>query len=89
MRTAVAAAAAPTGPTTAPLPPTPAPMVVVSATSAIHDFNFSNPSAVFLSATSNLVNKHIFQNPAAALPLTLYIGKLLNPLEFCLEYWVY
>jgi hypothetical protein len=72
----VAAAAPPSGPGA---PPTPAPIVMVSANSAIHDFNFSNPSAVFLSATSNMVNKHIFQSAAAALPLTVYIGKTVCP----------
>lgn len=37
-------------------------------------FNNSNPSAVFVNATSDLLNKHMFTNPAAGLTLTLYIG---------------
>lgn len=56
------------------MPTQPAPIVVVSAASAMHDFNFSNPAAVFMNATSNLLNKSIFLNSAAALPLTLFIG---------------
>lgn len=59
----------------APQPLTPAPTVVISATSAMHDFNFSNPAAVFMNATSSLLNKIIFTNSAAALPVTLYIGE--------------
>ena len=74
-------AAAPAPP--APLPLTPAPTVVISAASGIHDFNFSNPAAVFMNATSSLLNKDIFNNPAAALPLTVYIGELY------LFYWVH
>lgn len=78
MRVAAAAPPTPVAGAVIAAPPVPAPapvpIVMVSANSAIHDFNYSNPSAVFLSATSTLVNKHIFQNPAAALPLTVYVG---------------
>jgi hypothetical protein len=49
---------------------------MVSSASAMHDFNYSNPNAVFLNATSSRANQHIFLNPAAALPLTLYIGEI-------------
>lgn len=68
----VAAAAPPTGPS-APTPPVP--VAIMAANTAINDFNYGNSSAVFLNATSNIVNKHIFQNEAAALPLTLYVGQ--------------
>jgi hypothetical protein len=43
----------------------------------MHDFNYSNQSAVYRNHTCALLNQHIFQQvPAAALPLTLYVGQI-------------
>lgn len=41
----------------------------------INAFNNGNATAVFVNPTSNLLNKGIFTNPNAGMPLMLYLGK--------------
>lgn len=62
------------------LPPPPIPSATAISANHMSTFNASNNACVFINATSDHLNRTIFGNAHAGLPLTLYCGNV--PLDF-------
>ncbi len=52
-----------------------APSTIGFSANNISVFNTNNTNSCFVNPTSDLLNRHIFSNAHAGLPLTIFVGK--------------